>query len=221
MKILVTGGAGYIGSILVGELLNKGYEVVVVDNFRYSQTSLLDCCHYKKLVIVRGDARDKAIVSKYLKEVDAIMPLACLTGAPICDIDPIGARTTNFEAIKMILALRSKNQFLIYPSTQSVYGHQEVACDEETRVKPLSLYSVLKVKAENLILEADNFIIFRFATVFGVSPRMRLDLLVNDFTYRALFDRFVVLFESNFKRDLLHVRDASGAFIYCLNNFEG
>lgn len=219
MKILVTGGAGYIGSVLVPKLLGYGYEVIVIDNFMYNQTSLLDCCHAKKLTIIRGDVRNKPLIKEQLKKVDAVFPLACLTGTPRCDLDPIGANTTNFEAIKTILKFRSKKQPIIYPSTQSVYGHQDLICMEETKVQPLSLYSKLKVKTENLLKEAENFIIFRFATVFGVSPRMRLDLLVNDFTYRAMTDKFIILFEANFRRDYLYIGDVAKAFIYCLDNF--
>src|SRR3989338_3896298 len=173
MKILVTGGAGYIGSILVPKLLKKGYMVTVVDDFRYGQTPLLEHCSNKKLAIIRGDARDKSLIQQQLKNADVVFPLACLTGAPICNANPVGARTTNFEAVKMIVDLKSKNQLLIFPSTQSVYGHQTKVCTEKTKPIPLSLYSKLKVDAENIISDSDNWILFRLATVFGVSPRMR------------------------------------------------
>jgi nucleoside-diphosphate-sugar epimerase len=222
MKILVTGGAGYIGSILVSELLNKGYDVTVVDNFMYDQQSLLDCCHKEKLTIIRGDSRDKNLIAKCIQNVDAIFPLACLTGAPLCSKDPIGARTTNFDAIKTILELRSKNQIIIFPTTNSGYGvgQKGIYCTEETPLNPISLYGQLKVDAEKLLLEAGNCITLRLATVMGTSPRMRLDLLVNDFTYRAVNDRFLVLFESHFKRNYIHIRDVTKAFIHCLDNFE-
>jgi len=219
MKILVTGGAGYIGSILVPKLLKKNYKVIVLDNFRYKQTSLLEHCSNKKLTIVRADARDERIVRQELKSADIILPLACLTGAPVCNQDPIGARTTNFEAVKTIIDFKSKSQIVIFPSTQSVYGHQSEICTEETKPIPLSLYSKLKVDAENIISESKNWILFRLATVFGLSPRMRLDLLVNDFTYRGLNDKFIVLFEANFRRDYVHIEDVSDAFIFCLKNF--
>ncbi len=221
-KILVTGGAGYIGSILVPALLQKGYQVVVVDNFMYQQVSLLDCCQDKNLTILRGDARDKNLVSDQLKKVDAIFPLACLTGAPLCSKDPIGAKTTNYDAIKMILDLRSKDQLLIFPTTNSGYGIGEkgVYCTEETPLNPISLYGKLKAEIEQVILDSGNSITLRLATVFGISPRMRLDLLVNDFTYRAVNDRFLVLFEAHFKRNYLHVRDVAKAFIHCLENFD-
>jgi len=222
MKILVTGGAGYIGSILVPTLLGKGYEVIVVDNFMYNQTSLLDCCHNEKLTIIRGDARDKGLISKCLQKVDAIFPLACLTGAPVCSKDPIAAQTTNFDAVKMILDLRRKDQRIIFPTTNSGYGigQKGIYCTEKTPLNPVSLYGRLKVDIENLLLEAGNCITLRLATVMGVSPRMRLDLLVNDFTYRAVNDRFLVLFEPHFKRNYVHVRDVARAFIHGLDNFD-
>ena len=222
MKILVTGGAGYIGSVLVPELLGKGHEVIVVDNFLYNQQSLLDCCHNKKLTIIRGDVRDKTLISKCMQNVDVIFPLACLTGAPLCSKDPIGAQTINFDAVKMILDIRRKNQKIIFPTTNSGYGvgQEGIFCTEKTPLNPISLYGRLKVDIEKLILTSGNSITLRLATVMGVSPRMRLDLLVNDFTYRAVNDRFLVLFESHFKRNYVHVRDVAKAFIHCLDNFE-
>jgi len=222
MKILVTGGAGYIGSVLVPTLLKEKHKVVVLDNFMYNQTSLLDCCNDKNLEIVRGDTRDKAIVKKLIKDVDAIFPLACLTGAPLCAKDPIGAQTIVVDAIKMILSLRSKNQVIIYPTTNSGYGVGQKGkhCTESTPLNPISLYGRIKVEAEKALLDAGNAITLRLATAFGVSPRMRLDLLVNDFVYRAVFDRCVVLFEAHFKRNYIHVRDISKAFVHSLNNFD-
>jgi len=221
MKILVTGGAGYIGSILVPELLNKGHEVIVVDNLMYGQTSLLDCCNNKNLSIIRGDARDKQLISKCIENVDVIFPLACYTGAPLSLKDPIGAETTNLYAIKMLLELRKKDQIIIFPTTNSGYGvgQEGKYCTEETPLNPISFYGRLKVDAERTILESGNCITLRLATVFGVSPRMRLDLLVNDFVYRAVNDGFLVLFESHFKRNYIHVRDVAKAFIHCIDNF--
>ena len=221
MKILVTGGAGYIGSILVPELLKRGHEVTVIDNFIYNQTSLLDCCYNKNLTIVRGDARSKNIIAKHLRNVDAIFPLACMTGAPLCDKDTIAAKTVNFEAVKMILELRSKEQAIIFPTTNSGYGigQKGIYCTEKTPLNPISLYGRLKVETEKMLLDAGNCITLRLATVFGISPRMRLDLLVNDFTYRAVTDHFLVLFESHFKRNYIHIQDVAKAFIHCLDNF--
>jgi len=222
MKILVTGAAGYLGSILVPQLLEKDHEVTAVDSFIYNQTSLLDSCYNKKLKIVRGDARDHGLISRSLKDVDAIIPLACLTGAPLCQKDPTGAQTINYEAVKMLLDLRSKDQIIIFPTTNSGYGigQEGVYCTEETPLKPLSLYGRLKTEIEDILLNAGNCITLRLATVFGISPRMRLDLLVNDFTYRAVTDRFVVLFEAHFKRNYIHVRDVARVFIHCLENSE-
>ena len=222
MKILVTGAAGYIGSVLVPTLLKRGYEVMAVDNFMYNQSSLLDCCHDEKLSIIRDDARDKELISKLLKEADAIFPLACLTGAPLCAKDPVGAKTVNLDAVKMILELRSNEQMVIFPTTNSGYGigQEGVYCTEETPLKPVSLYGKLKVEAEEIILEAGNSITLRLATAFGISPRMRLDVLVNDFTYRAVTDRFIILFEAHFKRNYIHIRDIAKVFIHCLENFD-
>jgi len=222
MKILVTGAAGYIGSILVPELLRKGYEVITIDNFMYNQTSLLDCCYDKKLTVIRGDARDKALISRYLENVDAIFPLACITGAPACNKDPVAARATNFDAVNMLLELRNQKQVIIFPTTNSGYGigQEGIYCTEETPLNPISLYGCLKVEIEKILLDAGNCITLRLATAFGISPRMRLDLLVNDFTYRAVTDRFVVLFEAHFKRNYIHVRDVARAFIHALENFD-
>lgn len=221
-KILVTGGAGYIGAILVPELLKNGYQVVVIDNFMYNQTALLDCCYDKNLTIVRGDVRNKNLISKWIKNVDFILPLACITGAPACEKDKVAAKTVNLDAIKLILKLRSKSQGIIFPTTNSGYGigQKDIYCDENTPLRPISFYGKLKVKAEEAILNSGNAITLRLATCFGISPRMRMDLLVNDFVYRAVTDKFVVLFQAHFKRNYLHVRDAARAFIHCLNNFE-
>lgn len=222
-KILVTGGAGYIGSVLVSELLKAGYEVTVLDNFRYNQISLLDVCQYKTLTIVRGDARDEQLLMKYLPGVDFVVPLAAIVGAPACDKDQILSRTINLEAVQSILKLRHKSQSVIFPNTNSGYGRGQEGvayCDENTPLEPISLYGQLKAEAEKILLASGNVICLRLATVFGASPRMRLDLLVNDFVYRAVTDRAIILFEAHFKRNYIHVRDVAGAFIHCTNNFE-
>jgi nucleoside-diphosphate-sugar epimerase len=222
MKILVTGGAGYIGSILVPLLLNNGHELTVVDSFMYNQASLLDCCNNKKLSVIRGDARDEKLIAKLLKETDAVFPLACLTGAPLCNKYPFEAKAVIVDALELILKYRSKDQLIIFPTTNSGYGigQKGAFCTEKTPLKPVSLYGKLKVEAENLLLDSGNCITLRLATAFGISPRMRLDLLVNEFVYRAVNDRFIVLFEAHFKRNFIHVRDIAKAFLHALTNFK-
>ncbi len=221
LKILVTGGAGYIGSTLIPMLLDKGYQVTCVDSFMYKQTSLLDQCHRENFSVIKGDARDENLMKKLVKNADVILPLACLTGAPLCKQDPIAATTTNRDAIINLLKYASRDQRIIYPCTNSGYGIGEnnLYCDENSPLNPISLYGQLKVDAEKALLD-DQRLTFRFATVFGASPRMRLDLLVNDFVYRAVFDKAVVLFEAHFKRNYLHVRDASRAFIHAIENYD-
>lgn len=222
-KILVTGGAGYIGSVLVPELLSAGHEVTVIDNFLYNQPSLLDVCHYKTLTIVRGDARNEVLLKKHISGKDFIIPLACLVGAPLCEEDPIGATTINRDAVLMLLKLRTAGQKIIFPNTNSGYGRMEkgvASCDENSTLEPVSLYGRLKVETERALLEAGDAITFRLATVCGVSPRMRMDLLVNDFVYRALTDRAIILFEPHFKRNYIHVRDVARAFMHAMDNFE-
>ena len=220
-RILVTGGAGYLGSILVPTLLARGCSVTVVDNFMYGQTSLLDCCADGKFTIVRGDVRDERLMLPLLKKADVIMPLACLVGAPLCAQKPLEARSINLDAIVMLLKHAAKSQRFISPTTNSGYGVGQagVFCTEETPMNPISLYGVLKVELEQALLAA-SAVSLRLATVCGISPRMRLDLLVNDFTYRAVNDRFVVLFEAHFKRNYIHVRDVARAFCHALDNFD-
>ena len=222
MVILVTGAAGYIGSILTPRLLEAGHHVIALDNLMYNQSSLLDCCFDERLTIVRGDARDKGLVSGLVKKADVLIPLACLTGAPLTDKDPLNARTTTLDAIRMLLELRSKSQPVVFPTTNSGYGigQEGIACDENSPLRPVSLYGRLKVEAEKAILDSGNGITLRLATAFGISPRMRLDLLVNDFVYRAVNDGFVVLFEAHFKRNYVHVRDIAAAFLHCIDNFD-
>lgn len=222
MKILVTGAAGYLGSVLVPQLLAEGHRVIAIDNFMYHQTSLLDCCFDKNFILIRGDARDKELISEQLHGVDLIFPLACFTGASICVKDPEGARAVNLDAVRMLLELRGKEQRVIFPTTNSGYGigQEGILCDENTPLNPISLYGRLKVEAEQVVLDQGNCISLRLATAFGVSPRMRLDLLVNDFVYRAVRDGSLTLFEGHFKRNYIHVRDVARVFIHCLKHFE-
>ncbi|HEY9842131.1 MAG: NAD-dependent epimerase/dehydratase family protein [Candidatus Sericytochromatia bacterium] len=222
MKILVTGGAGYLGSTLVPALLEAGHQVTVLDNFMFQQTSLNHLCYHPDFELLRGDVRDQKLMEKLLPGFDLIVPLAALVGAPLCDRDPLAARTVILEAVEMMLGMLRPEQKLIYPTTNSGYGvgEQGIHCTEETPLRPVSLYGRLKVDAEARILSHPNAISFRLATVFGMSPRMRLDLLVNDFTYRAVNDRFIVLFEGSFKRNYIHVRDVARAFMHGIENFE-
>ncbi len=221
-NILVTGGAGYIGSVLVPRLLEDGHAVTVVDNFMYGQSSLLDCCRYDRFSMIRGDVRDKAIMEPLMAKAEVIIPLACLVGAPLCAQRPLEAKTINFEAIKMLVDLSGPDQRFLLPTTNSGYGIGEegIHCTEDSPLRPVSLYGTLKVELEKLMLDTGRAVSFRLATVFGISPRMRIDLLVNDFTYRALNDRFIVLFESHFKRNYIHVRDIARAFRHGLANIE-
>lgn len=222
MKILITGAAGYIGSILTPILLQKGYSVTVIDNFMFHQNSLADCCQYDTFNVVRGDCRDEEVMKDLVKEADVIIPLAALVGAPLCGKDKIATQTTNLDAIKMLCRLASKDQKFLMPVTNSGYGIGEAGkmCTEESPLNPISLYGVTKVEAEKAILERENSISFRLATVFGMSPRMRVDLLVNDFVYRAVTDRTAVIFEGHFKRNYIHIRDVAKVFLHGLENFE-
>ncbi len=221
-KILLTGGAGYLGSILTPAFLNRGFHVTVVDRFMFRQNSLLDCCANKNLEIVRGDSRDENLMKKLVKDKDILIPLAALVGAPLCDRDPEAAKNTNLGAIQMLIKLSSKNQIMLYPTTNSGYGIGEKGkfCTEETPLNPISLYGVTKSDAEKAVLDRGGSLTFRLATVFGSAPRMRLDLLVNDFVFRAVNDRAVVLFEPHFKRNYIHIRDVAKAFIHAIDNFD-
>lgn len=221
-KILVTGGSGYLGSIMVPELLKKGYQVTVVDNFMYKQTSLNHICNNPNFSIINDDVRLESVIKPLLMTHDTIIPLAAYVGAPLCKKDPIGASSINKEAIRMMLRLVSQEQRILMPTTNSAYGSGDANnfCTEESDLKPVSQYAIEKVEIEKELMEHPNTISFRLATVFGMSPRMRIDLLVNDFVYRAFYDRFVVLFEPHFKRNYIHVRDVTKAFIHGLENYQ-
>jgi nucleoside-diphosphate-sugar epimerase len=220
--VLVTGGGGYIGSVLVPTLLSEGFRVRVLDTFRHRQPSLLAHCLDGNLEVVRADCRNERTVRDALRGVNWIVPLAAIVGAPACDTDPVAAMTTNVEAVRLMLRLRNPEQRLLFPVTNSGYGIGESGtfCTEESPLRPISLYGRSKVEAEKAVLDAGQAITFRLATAFGASPRMRLDLLVNDFTYRAVKDRSVVLFEAHFKRNFIHVRDIARVFVHGMRNFE-
>jgi nucleoside-diphosphate-sugar epimerase len=222
MRILITGGAGYIGSILTPTLLSQGYQVAVLDNFYFGQSTLLDCCQYEGFTITRGDCRDEAVVKPLVAKADVIIPLAALVGVPLCNTDAIATRTTNQEAVEMLCRLAGPDQWFLMPVTNSGYGIGEKGkfCTEDTPLRPISSYGITKVKAEEAVLARKNSISFRLATVFGLSPRMRIDLLVNDFVHRAVTDRAVVIFEGHFKRNYIHIRDVVRAFLHGLANFD-
>ncbi len=219
-KILVTGGAGYLGSILCERLLAAGHRVTVVDNFMFGQATLLHLCSNPALEIIRGDARDTSLMRKVVADHDVIIPLAALVGAPLCDRDPHAATAVNFEAIRDINRMRSADQLIVYPTTNSGYGTKSGArhCTEETPLEPISLYGRTKVDAEQEVLSSPNAITLRLATVFGLSPRMRLDLLVNHFVHAAVTDGYIVIFEKDFKRNYIHIRDVADCFVHCLEN---
>ncbi len=221
-NILVTGGAGYLGSTMVPELLAKGHKVTVIDNFMYGQNSLAHVCNNPNFSVVRGDVRIESVILPLFKKADIIIPLAAYVGAPLCARDPVGASSTNHDALIMMLKYVSKHQRILMPTTNSAYGSgdENNFCTEESPLRPMSLYAIEKVKVEKELMQHPNSISFRLATVFGMSPRMRIDLLVNDFTYRAVHDRFVVLFESNFKRNYIHVRDIARVFMHGIENYE-
>jgi nucleoside-diphosphate-sugar epimerase len=221
-EILVTGGAGYIGAVLVPALLDAGYEVTVADNFMYQENSLAACCAHPHFQVVRCDVRVMDVMVPLLTEADIIIPLAALVGAPICDRDPVTATTVNRDAVLELLRHASKNQVFLVPITNSGYGVGQPGklCTEESPLRPVSRYGRDKVELERAIMDRGNAISLRLATVFGMSPRMRIDLLVNDFTYRAVTDRCIVLFEAHMKRNYIHVRDVARAFLHGLQQFD-
>jgi len=221
-KILITGGAGYIGSVLSPILLDEGYQVTVVDNLSFQQVSLLSCFRYSGFKFLKGDVCNEEFMKPLIEDADIIIPLAALVGAPVCAHMPVLAKMINFDAIQTLLKYSSKDQKIIFPNTNSGYGIGESnkSCDEKSPLRPVSLYGKLKVEIEEILLKSSRSVCFRLATVFGVSPRMRLDLLVNDFTFRACQDRCIVLFEDHFKRNYIHVRDVANAFLFAIKNFD-
>jgi nucleoside-diphosphate-sugar epimerase len=213
-NILVTGGAGYIGSTLVPDLLSKKHKVTVIDNFMYDQTSLATSIRDRNFEIIFGDVRDESLMKKLVSKADIVIPLAAIVGAPACDKDPVTAQSINKDSILWLLKQLSKSQQVIMPTTNSAYGSGDKNnfCDENSPLNPLSLYARDKVVVEKSLLEHENSTSFRLATVFGISPRMRLDLLVNNFTLRAITDGFVIIFEGHFKRNYIHILDVVQAF---------
>jgi nucleoside-diphosphate-sugar epimerase len=222
LHVLVTGGAGYLGSVLCERLLAAGYRVTTVDDMMYQQRSLLHLCANPQFDFVLGDVRDEKLMRVLVKEADVLIPLAAVVGAPACDRDPLLARSVNLEAVRLLKSLRSAQQPIIYPTTNSGYGTQsgDLFCTEDTPLEPISLYGQTKSQAETELLKAPNVITLRLATVFGMSPRMRLDLLVNHFVYAAITDGYIVVFEKDFKRNYIHIRDVADCFVHCIENFK-
>ena len=220
LRILVTGGAGYLGSVLSERLLDAGHYVTVLDSLLYQQNSLFHLCANPRLEFVHGDARDQAVINGLAKDADVLIPLAAIVGAPACDRDPLLARSVNLEAIRLLNRVRSSGQLIVYPTTNSGYGTKtgDVFCTEETPLEPISLYGQTKTQAEQELLQSPNVVTLRLATVFGMSPRMRLDLLVNHFVYAAATDGYLVIFEKDFKRNYIHIRDVADCFLYCIEN---
>ena len=222
MRVLVTGGAGYIGSVLCETLLAAGHEVVCLDRLLHGQNGPFHLCADPRFDFVLGDARDEGLLRGLVAKADAIVPLAAIVGAGACDADPESARSVNLDAVRLLLKLRSPRQLIVFPTTNSGYGTKtgEVFCTEETPLEPISLYGRTKADAETALLGEANVVSLRLATVFGMSPRMRLDLLVNHFVYTAVTDGYIVIFEKDFKRNFIHVRDVADAMLHCLQNGE-
>lgn len=222
MKILVTGGAGYLGSVLVPRLLQAGHSVRVIDSLRHGVPSLLAVADHPEFEFQLADVRSPEVLRKALTSCDAIIPLAAVVGAPACDRDPVTADSVNLLAIRLLNSLRSPHQCVVYPTTNSGYGSKsgDTYCTEETPLAPISLYGRTKVEAERELLDSPNVITLRLATVFGVSPRMRLDLLVNAFVWEAVTHRYLVVFEKDFKRNYVHIKDVADCFVHCLDHFD-
>jgi nucleoside-diphosphate-sugar epimerase len=220
-RILITGGAGYIGCVMVPILLEAGFHVTLLDRFAEGDVALADCCRFETFAPVKGDVRDERLLRKLVVKTDIVIPLAALVGAPMCAQNPLDAVSVNRDAVIRLSRMVSKTQLLIFANSDSGYGigEKDRYCTEETPLRPVSLYGTTKTEAEKSILDSGNGISLRLATVFGMSPRMRLDLLVNDFTYRAVSDRAVIVFEGDFKRNYVHIRDVAKAFIHAIANY--
>jgi len=220
-KILVTGAAGYIGSMLTTELVRLGYSVIAIDIQKYDKNSLSHLLFYKNFQFINADITKEIVIKKYIKNVDFIIPLAALVGAPLCEKFKKKAKKTNIDSIRIILKYIKHNQKIIYPTTNSGYGvgQKNKFCDENSPLKPISLYGATKAMAEKLIMEHNNSICFRLATVFGFSHRMRTDLLVNNFVMNAVKYKKLSIFEPHFRRNYVHIKDVVNAFIFAINNF--
>lgn len=217
-KILITGGAGYKGTLLAEELLNLGHNVTILDNFMYGYDSVFHLISRKNLTINKTDMRN--LKASDVEGFDVVFHLAGISGMPACATNPHSAESINVDSVRNLIALMKPEQLLINASTTSMYGYSEVICDEETVIAPVSIYGKTKFVSENLIQARDNSISLRFATVFGVSPRMRNDLMVNDFTYKAIVDRSIILFAGDTKRTFIHIKDAIRAYIFAMDNSE-
>ena len=220
--ILITGGAGYLGSIMTPTLLAEGYKVTVLDNLSFQQGPLLDCCANPNFDFIKGDVCNHGMVGEIISKFDIVIPLAAIVGAPACKVNPGLSRMINYDAIRFMADKMSSRQKVLFPTTNSGYGvgEKNSFCTEQTPLRPISQYGVDKVEIEKYLLDKGTAVTFRLATVFGMSPRMRMDLLVNDFTYRAHRDRFIVLFEEHFRRNFIHIRDVAGAFLFGLKNYD-
>jgi len=220
MKILITGGAGYLGSALTRNLIKK-HNVVVYDNLMYNQTSLIDLSYNSNFTFEYGDVREWNRLKQLVEQSDVIIPLAAIVGFPACEKDKELATNINTEQIKMIVDILSDDQRILFPNTNSGYGSRtDGEVTENNELTPVSHYGVTKCDSENYVKSYSNGIIFRLATVFGVSSRMRLDLLVNEFVYKLLTDRYITLFEHEFIRNFIHIQDVSSVFEFMIDNYD-
>jgi nucleoside-diphosphate-sugar epimerase len=223
MKILITGGAGYLGSVITGKMLASGYQVIVLDKLVFNQVSLLPYTSNPNFKFIHGDVRNEILLKKLCEDADVIIPLAAIVGFPACAAEPELAKEINFKQIVNIVKYcNGKNKKILYPNTNSGYGlgTGQLECTEESPLTPISVYGQTKCEAESFLRTSTDAIIFRLATVFGVSSRMRTDLLVNDFTYKAITDKYIVVFEKTFKRNFIHIEDVANAFLFMLKNYD-
>ena len=222
MKVLITGGAGYLGSIMTPFFLGKGFDVTVLDNLMFGQAPLLDCCIYPGFDFIKGDICDDRLLKTLVPKFDIIIPLAAIVGAPACKLNPTLTKLVNYEAYMNLIKMISPRQKVLFPTTNSGYGigEKDAYCTEESPLRPISEYGRTKVEIEKALLDTGMAVTFRLATVFGMAPRMRMDLLVNDFTHRAFKDGVLVLFEDHFRRNYIHIRDVAKAFLYGIEQYD-